>query len=454
METIRHLRVDPRPAVGILAVGAYVVVLFWAMSAATYNVWGAIMIAPVLVLLTLPIARRVARSEEDPRIIRIILWALMLKLAASIVRHFVAFEVYDGSADAARYIDYGQDMAQSFWHGIFDVETPAGSSGTEFTSYVVGVVFSLTGPTALGAYLVFSWLGFLGLCFFYRAFRIGIPDGDYRRYALLLFFLPSMLFWPSGIGKEAWMMLTLGISAYGVARILTGRPGGYLAGGLGVLGAAMVRPHMGALVAASLVAAYPFRRGHVGRSMGPVARVLGMAVLLAGLLVVVQAAEERFDVQNEGLQGAETAIDEAAEQTAKGGSEFEAVRPDSPLDIPMAAFSVLFRPLPHEAHNAQALVASFEGVLLIGLFALALPRLPGVARQVWRRPYLLFSMAYSLLFVIAFSSFGNFGILVRQRVQLFPLILIALAVPAVARAKRKPESTTASLAPAAPSPHR
>ena len=33
-----------------------------------------------------------------------------------------------------------------------------------------------------------------------------------RRYALLVLFLPSLLFWPSSIGKEAWMTLALGLA--------------------------------------------------------------------------------------------------------------------------------------------------------------------------------------------------------------------------------------------------
>lgn len=412
---------------GLVAVAGFVVALLWSMENATYDVWGAILIAPILLLLTLPIARRVARTEGDQRMVRIIIWALVLKLAASIVRYFVAFEVYEGSADAARYIRHGQAMAESFRQGIFQVATPAGSSGTEFTAYIAGIVFSFIGPTALGGYLVFSWMGFWGLYFFYRAFRIGVPDGDYRRYAMLVFFLPSLLFWPSGIGKEAWMMLTLGVSALGAARILTGQRGGYLTGAVGVVGAAMVRPHMGALVVAALVAASAFRRTREDHRAGLVPRLVGLAILLAGLFVVVRATEERFGV--EGIGGAEQAIDEAAEQTAQGGSEFEASRPDSPLEVPRAAFSIMFRPLPFEAHNAQALLASLEGVVLLGLFALSLPRLRRGAREIWRRPYLLFAMVYSLLFILAFSSFGNFGILARQRVQLYPLVLIALAIP-------------------------
>jgi hypothetical protein len=37
--------------------------------------------------------------------------------------------------------------------------------------------------------------------------------------------------------------------------------------------------------------------------------------------------------------------------------------------------------------------------------------------------------------VFAFSSVGNFGIITRQRTQVFPMVLVLLALPAVSRAR-------------------
>jgi hypothetical protein len=44
-------------------------------------------------------------------------------------------------------------------------------------------------------------------------------------------------------------------------------------------------------------------------------------------------------------------------------------------------------------------------------------------------PYAAFAFFYSAGFIIAFSSVANFGILVRQRVQLLPLYLVLLSIP-------------------------
>src|SRR5204863_3854856 len=112
------------------------------------------------------------------------------------------------------------------------------------------------GPSLLGAFFIFSWAGFWGLYLFYRAFCIAVPEGDHRRYALLILLLPSLLFWPSSLGKEAWMTLGLGLFAYGGARIITHQRYGFMVVLAGVLATAAVRPHVAAMGLLALFAAH------------------------------------------------------------------------------------------------------------------------------------------------------------------------------------------------------
>ena len=55
-------------------------------------------------------------------------------------------------------------------------------------------------------------MAFAGCWLFYRAFQIAVPDGDHYRYAKLIFLWPSLLYWPSSIGKDSWMLLTIAIA--------------------------------------------------------------------------------------------------------------------------------------------------------------------------------------------------------------------------------------------------
>jgi hypothetical protein len=97
--------------------------------------------------------------------------------------------------------------------------------------------------------------------------------------------------------------------------------------------------------------------------------------------------------------------------------------------MPWATVSVLFRPFVFEAHNAQAMLAALEGTTLLALLARRVRDLGPHLRNIRNEPYLILCIVYVLLFVYAFSSFSNFGILTRQRVQVLPFVLVFLALP-------------------------
>jgi len=54
----------------------------------------------------------------------------------------------------------------------------------------------------------------------------------------------------------------------------------------------------------------------------------------------------------------------------------------------------------------------------------------------------VFSLVYSVLFIVAYSSYANFGLLARQRVQLYPFFLILLSIPPVTRRRGASVSST------------
>ena len=429
--------------VGIsLALSAAVIIPTWIFFAMTtsYATWG---IFPVMVgtaAITFPIVRYIARGDDQ----RWLSWALMLalvaKFVAALARYYVAFEIYGGSADAARYFTEGSLFAANLREGDWTYEpTRRGGEGTEVVRQITGIILVVIGDTRLGAFIFFAWMSFLGMLFFFTAFRLALPEGDYRHYALLLFFLPTMVYWPSSIGKEAWMLLTLGMATYGAARLYRQRRGGLILTVVGMLGAGVVRPHMAALLVTAVAVGFILRRSERPSLFGPFAKVVTTATVLALAIFAVQLAEESFGVEEgEGLSGVERVIDETADSTGEGGgSTFEAKPATNPIYLPLAILTVMFRPLPFEAHNFQALVSSLEGVFLLGLVVISRRRFRQAFRSVWRHPYVAFSVMFSLLFIIAFSSFGNFGLLARQRSQLFPMALVLFALPAYRAIRRR-----------------
>lgn len=424
------IRTQPLGVLWLALVAGGVAWLLILMERSTYDSWGALLVAPVLVVVSLPALRRQAAREDDPRVFTVLVWALLLKLAASLARFYVAFGVYGGVADAARYLREGEAYALRFRD--LDLALPGGFTGTRFPGILTGVVYSLTWPTRIGAFLVFSWIAFWGLFLFYRAFTIAVPEGRRRTYARFVFFLPSLLFWPSSVGKEAWMLFGLGLAAFGVARLLTGGlRGAVLPLVAGAVALAVVRPHIAAMVAVAAVVGYVVRPSPPEqRELGLVVKVAVLASLAVGALFLVRMTEDflmHAGVSEEG--GISDTLQNTMFRTQQGGSSFEASVLDSPANAPLAAVTVLFRPLVPEAKNVQGLLAALEGTALL---AWALWRWRWIvhgALSIRRQPYVASALAFVAVFVFGFSSIANFGILARQRAQVLPFFLVLLAIP-------------------------
>lgn len=129
-----------------------------------------------------------------------------------------------------------------------------------------------------------------------------------------------------------------------------------------------------------------------------------------------------------------------------GGSEIDRPLPNSPFEYPSVAFTVLFRPTILEASNAQNLAAAAESTILLVIIARRWRRFrrsPGVPG----RPYVLYAIVYTGVFCFAWSAFANLGALARQRVQVWPLMLILLCLPTepIAAPRRLSRDTDAAM---------
>jgi hypothetical protein len=134
-------------------------------------------------------------------------------------------------------------------------------------------------------------------------------------------------------------------------------------------------------------------------------------------------------------EGVNSVLAESARRTNAGGSSFQASSTSTSLaSLPFATVTILFRPFPFEAHNAQAAVTALESTLLLCLTIARRRSIWRAIRELRRRPYVAFILVYAAGFVVAFASIANFGILARERVQLLPFFLVLLAAPRSRRA--------------------
>jgi hypothetical protein len=389
--------------------------------------------------------RVVVRKQADGFIAKAIVFGVLAKIFGTLARYFLITDLYGESGDFLRYVSNGDQIASVIRSGSLPEQ--ARETGTPFMDFIAGVLFSVAPSTLLVGFAAFSTLAFIGQYLFLRAFQLALPDGDHRRYALLILFVPTMIFWPSSIGKEAWLVFTLGVACYGAARVLRKAHFGYLITILGGAGVFAVRPHMGALFALSFAGAFVLRFRDPEVNSKAIGWIIGLVVISLG---ASYAAVNFGDLlpQDETVDGTQTdqIFAETSRRTTQGGSSYETRPVEDPIDFLYAAVTVPFRPFPHEAHNRQAQVSGLEGVILLGLVVASIPRLRRMPIYLLRRPYVAMSTIYCVGFIIAFSNVGNFGIITRQRAQLLPLLFVLLALPEI-KGRRKRRSTAAVLAP-------
>ena len=395
------------------------------------NVWGATVVPLLLIAMSIPFIIREAAREGDKRLVTFLVVALIVKLAGAAARRWVAADLYGDRADLTSYHAAGTELSQGFHAGVFDLGGRH-FSDTDFIEIVTGFVYWIIGPSLIAGFFFFSWLGYWGLFLMYRAFKIAFPEGRVKSYARLLFFLPSLVFWPSSIGKEAWMMFTLGLTAFGAAKILNGNliKGAPLAA-LGLFSGAIVRPHIAVFAGLGLAIGGVIRKPRQGSGkFVPFAKLATLAVLLAGAALLLLRADAFLKDSNIDAQaGLGSALETVADRTSGGHSQFEAPVLTSPSHAPNAVMTVLFRPYLFEARNAQTAAAALEGTCLLLLTVVRFRSWWAAIKGIRRMPYAAFALIYTVLSIAALSTFSNFGILTRQRVLLWPIFIVLLCLP-------------------------
>jgi len=403
-----------------------------------YDIQGYVLVALALLLLVpFLLIPRVSRGEGFG-FVKFLLVAFFVKAGVSLFRLYWGFGWKEGAIDAARYHRAGQGLAESIRHLDFSWIADYFEPGTEFIEIVTGFVYSVIGPTLPGGFLLFAFLAFVGAIFYYKAFRIAFPTGNKKLYAGLAFLYPSWVYWPSSIGKDASLALLIGLFAYGIALVFRKvHWKGWLLLALALVGVAMIRPHVSAMLALALafplVFALPLRTG----ALTPIVRALVTAVAILVCWVTITQAAAFLQFEEISFGQALQTYELFQEQALRGGAAFAPLSIMHPLGVPMAIVTILFRPFPWEAHSFAALILSFEGLLLIVLCLWRWRRIARAILSIRSDPYALFIVAYAILFILVFTSMGNFSLVGRQRLMLLPLFFMLLAYPVEGAQVRK-----------------
>jgi hypothetical protein len=287
--------------------------------------------------------------------------------------------------------------------------------------------------------VLFSLLGFTGLWMMFNAFYQMKPH-LHKWLAIATLFIPSVIFWGSGLLKDTITLAAVGIATYCTFQLFNRRH---------------LRLYLIVLLVTSLYVLYAVKiyilltflpaviiwvfLFHFSKIRSLVLRymlfpfVSGVCIIL-GYFAVLKAGEDnpKYSLDMISKTAQVTAYDIRYWTGREAGSGYSLGELDGTWESmirlsPQAINVSLFRPYLWEVRNPLMLLSALEsiGLLMLTLFAVFKARLR--LFYALGQPTVLFCLVFSIAFAFAVGvSTFNFGTLVRYKIPLLPLYAVAI----------------------------
>jgi hypothetical protein len=346
------------------------------------------------------------------------------------------FDVVTSSPSLAGYMIFDRETGYPWPYMYFD-------SQSFFVAKTLAPLLFLSGKSYLVGSVMLSWFSFFGVWQFYLTLCRHFP-GMERRIAYGVLFVPSVLFWGSGILKDTITFSAVCWFIVGMDNILTKR-------GIIIRNALIVVLALYALLSVKPYVLYSLLPGSViwvvtvwmkrihsrfvKITMVPLAVLLAVALGYVGLSVL-GGKMGKFSVEKMLVTASITQKD--LKQDYYQGSSFDIGDFDPTVGgmlskVPIAMRVGLFQPFVWEARNVVMIFSGLENLayLLTAIFLLfKILRNP---RRLFRilneYPILTLLLLYTLLFsVMVGLSTSNYGALVRFKIAFMSCYVVLLLI--------------------------
>jgi hypothetical protein len=302
---------------------------------------------------------------------------------------------------------------------------------TQFVIYITQSLKSMIGGTYLDFFLVYQAFGFFGIVLLTRiAAEIYEAVGVQQPlYIYIFFFLPSLHYWTSAIGKDTLFFLGMMLCLWGSMRFWN-RLGPL---SVGVFLMLAIRPHI-AIVAMSALAIAVFSDKTTRLSV----RITMLSAALIGLVFAVSTVWSTFNLD---LTNLDTYSDVVAGREALLQMDVSVIgRTSVDAPFPIRVLSLLFRPFFFDANDILGIVVSIENAGLAIIIGAFLFKWRVVAALVKSVPYVRFAFISSVAILMVLSlGYYNVGLGIRQKATMIlpGLLVVAMTLAAVLDARRR-----------------
>ncbi len=419
-----------------------------------------LIVTPLWALIILGVAYWVRPYFTDAQTRAFFLPALIVRMAGALAVGFV-YQFYYNGGDTFVYHTHGsRNIWEAFMYspvaGLKLLFAPSHSLVGETYSFAskiyflndpqsffviqVATLFDLATFSSYSATaLLFAVVSFGGAWALFTAFRELYPQLS-QRLAIACLFIPSVIFWGSGILKDTLTFASLGLATLQVSRIFIRRE--FTALGATVLLASLmviylVKVYILLVFLPSMVLWIFFY--NFSRIRSTAVRVVSFPIVVSTALAVafyamLKAGEDnpKYSITNLAATARVTAYDIRFWSGRGAGSGYTLGELDgsfgSMARLAPAAINVsLFRPYPWEVRNPLMAISMVESLALIVLCVYVLARVHLRVINTWMDPTIFFCIFFALTFAFAVGvSTFNFGTLVRYKIPMLPFLVVGL----------------------------
>ncbi|MDQ3193221.1 MAG: hypothetical protein M3Q58_16680 [Bacteroidota bacterium] len=289
--------------------------------------------------------------------------------------------------------------------------------------------------------IVTASISYIGIWKLYQVFYKEFPH-LYKELAVAILFIPSVVFWGSGLLKDTIAFTSVGLFVYGFYHffVLKKYKTQYLLYLLtGTYLIVSIKPY---ILFAMLPGCIIWLTNEKLQSVGSKAMkyITGPFLLLLAISLSFVVLSQMSGVL--GQYALDNVMDKAVvtqndmKQDYYGGNTFDIGEFDSSVGgvvskAPLAIIATLFRPYIWEARNPVMILSGLENtyLLLLTLYLLIKLRFFGFFTLSLKHPLLLFSVLFSLFFAFSIGiSISNFGSLVRLKIPSLPFFVASLFI--------------------------
>jgi hypothetical protein len=416
-------------------------------------------VTPIIILIVYTVAY-ILRNRITDEITRPYFFpALTVKILGALALGFI-YQFYYSGGDTYNFHTYG---SRHIWEAF--MENPAtgfkllfGDGSNEigiykyssripffhdrssFTVIRIAAVFDLFTFSSYSATAVlFAVIGFIGLWMLFVTFYEVRPD-LHRLIAIATLFIPSVVFWGSGLLKDTITLAGLGIATLLVKRIFLDKRVNIFSVILLLLCFYIIfsikKYILLTYLPAVMIWVYATNLSKI-RSVVFKIMMLPFVIALAvtsGYFAINQVGKDdsRYALDQLGNTAMVTAYDIAYQTGHDAGSTYTLGELDGSFSSliklgPQAINVSLFRPYMWEVRNPLMLMSAVESLVLLSLTVFVFFKRGTTLFAAFMNPHTIFCVVFSLTFAFAVGvSTFNFGTLSRYKIPLLPFYALAL----------------------------